>query len=184
MRRLLPALITAAAFLLPTGLTAQPSAPSAAATKTTAAIGERMAPFAWLLGEWRGSGWMTLPDGSRHRFESREIVTPRLSGNAILVEGRHHHEGKPDQVVHDAMAMITWDSRTKAYRFRSALANGMGGDFPIEPSPNGFTWRLDTPGGQIVYVVTHENGLWTERGTRTGADGKSIPFFEMTLRRE
>jgi hypothetical protein len=143
-----------------------------------------MAPFAWLVGDWRGSGWTSLPDGSRHRFGSRETVALKLSGNAILIEGRHHHEDKPDQIVHDAMAMITWDSRTKAYRFRSALANGQGGDFAMEPTPNGFNWRIDTPGGPIVYTVTHENGVWTERGTRTGADGTKVDFFEMTLRRE
>lgn len=189
MRRVLPVLIAAASFL-PAGLAAQPAAPAAPGEPapqgkaSAAAVGERMAPFAWLIGEWRGSGWTFLPDGSRHRFESRETVTPKLSGNAILVEGRHYQEGKPEQIVHDAMAMITWDSRTKSYRFRSALANGMGGDFAIEPNANGFTWRIDTPSGPIVYVVTHENGVWTERGSRTGADGKSVPFFEMTLRRE
>ncbi len=176
---LLPLLLST----IPVAACAQPaSGPPAGAAR--AAVAERMAPFAWLIGEWRGSGWTMLPDGSRHRFGSRETVTAKLSGNAILIEGKHHLEGQPDQIVHDAIAMITWDSRAKAYRFRSALANGQGGDFAIEPTVKGFTWRIDTPGGPIVYTVTHENGVWTERGSRIGPNGSAVDFFEMTLRRE
>lgn len=177
---LLPLLLAAT----PVAATVQPPTPAPQKTASTATVAERMAPFAWLIGEWRGSGWMTIPDGSRHTFESLELVTPKLSGNAILIEGKHYHPGRPDQLVHDALAMITWDSRTKAYRFRSALATGQGGDFPVEPTPNGFVWRIDTPGGRIVYTVTHQNGVWTERGTRTGPDGATSDFFEMTLRRQ
>lgn len=163
---------------------AQPAARPQRTAVATPALSERMAPFGWLIGNWRGSGWTLLPDGSRHRFESTETVVPKLSGNAILVEGRHYAPGQPERLVHDAIALITWDSRANGYRFRSALANGMGGDFDIKPTANGFTWRIDTPGGPIVYAVTHENGVWTERGTRTGPGGASIDFFEMTLRRE
>jgi hypothetical protein len=127
---------------------------------------------------------MLAPDGKRHSFESHELVTPKLSGNAILIEGKHHQPGDPSRLVHDALAMITWDSRTNAYRFRSALANGMGGDFPVEPTANGFTWSIPAPGGTITYVVTHADGVWTERGRRKGEDGREVDFFEMTLRRQ
>lgn len=167
---------------------AQPAPAPAPAGAATPALGERMAPLAWLVGEWRGEGWMMTPDGSRHRFQSREAVTRRLSGNALLVEGQHHEPGqepgRPGRLVHDAIGMITWDARTNAYRFRTALANGQGGDFPIEVSPTGFAWRIDAPGGRIDYVTTYANGVWTERGTRTGADGRAMPFFEMVLRRD
>lgn len=148
-----------------------------------AAAGEKMAPFAWLVGEWRGSGWFAGPNGARSTFESRETVTTRLSGNALLVEGLHHETGNPARVVHDAIALLTWDSRANGYRFRTALASGMGGDYPVEPTADGFTWRIDTPGGQIVYTVTHERGEWVERGSRTGPDGRAVDFFEMRLRK-
>jgi hypothetical protein len=177
MRFMLPLLLAT----LPAAASAQQQPASAAPAPST---GERMAPFDWLLGEWRGSGWTTLPDGSRHRFESHELVSTKLSGNALLIEGRHHEPGRPDRLVHDALALITWDNRASGYRFRSALANGMGGDFPVEPTPDGFTWRIDTPGGAVVYTVTHANGVWTERGRRTGSDGRTVDFFEMTLRRQ
>jgi hypothetical protein len=163
------------------------SAPAVAAAQPESVVrptSERMAPFAWLIGNWRGAGWIILPDGTRHNVDSQETVTPRLSGNALLIEGRHNEAGQPDRIVHDAIALITWDSRANAYRFRSALATGMGGDFPITPTANGFTWGMTTPAGQIEYVVTYENGVWTERGRRTGPDGRTVDFFEMTLRRQ
>lgn len=173
MRRLAALML---AFVVTPGLAAAQPAPAAAPAA------DRMAPFRWLVGEWHGSGWTLAPDGSRHTFGSREIVTLRLSGNAMLVEGLHHETGNPQRVVHDAIALLTWDSRANAYRFRTALATGMGGDFPIEPTANGFNWSIDTPGGRITYRITHENGEWIERGSRTGADGRAIDFFEMRLR--
>jgi hypothetical protein len=147
-------------------------------------LSQHMAPLAPLVGEWRGSGWMLMPDGTRRSFESRETVTSRLSGNALLVEGRHYAPGNPQRPVHDAMAMITWDQRAGAYRFRSALANGSGGDFPLEVSPGRFAWRMEMQGARIDYVAEFTGDTWTERGRRTGADGRSIDFFEMRLRRQ
>lgn len=179
MRRLLCLLLALAS---PTITAAQPAPPVAAAPPVVLAP-PRMAPFAWLVGEWHGSGWMAGPDGTRHSFVSRETVTWRLSGNALLVEGRHSATGEPDRIVHDAMAMLTWDSRANAYRFHTALANGMGGDYPVTPTANGFTWGIDTPNGRMLYTIAHEDGAWVERGHRAGADGRQVQFFEMTLRK-
>ncbi len=176
MRRFPALLLTIAA---PVSAWAQP-APSA---PTAPALSERMAPFAWLIGEWYGSGWFIAPDGTRHTADSREVVTPKLGGNALLIEGRHSATGQPDRIVHDAMAMLTWDRIANAYRFRSALASNLSGDYSVEPTANGLTWSMDTPGGRIVYTITNDNGVWTERGRRTGPDGRSVDFFEMTLRK-
>lgn len=176
MRRLAALLIVVTLPATAVALQQQPQVPAAGPA-------DRMAPFAWLIGEWRGSGWTAGPDGTRRGFESRELVTAKLSGAALLVEGRHHAPGQPERIVHDAIAMLVWDSRAGAFRFRTALATGMGGDFPIEPTADGFTWRIDAPGGPITYVVTHDNGRWIERGRRTLPNGRSVDFFEMTLER-
>lgn len=149
-----------------------------------APLSERMAPFARLLGEWRGTGWMMTPEGQRMEFQSHEIVTPRLSGNALLVEGRHFASSQPDRPVHDAMAMITWDARQNAWRFRSALATGTGGDFPITPREGGLTWSMDIPGGRIEYLIDLTDTTWHERGRRVLPDGRQIDFFEMHLTRQ
>ena len=41
---------------------------------------DHMVPFAWMVGEWQGEGWMLAPNGERLSFESQEIVSSRLSG--------------------------------------------------------------------------------------------------------
>lgn len=157
--------------------------PSVAAPgKSATQAGDRMAALSPLVGEWRGSGWMLLPDGTRQSFTSHEQVSERLSGNALLVEGQHR--AGDGQLVHDAMAMITWDRAQNGYRMRTALASGMGGDFPLEIGPGSFRWTMELPGGQIEYTAEFNKDSWVERGRRIGADGQSIDFFEMQLQRE
>jgi len=173
-------MIAAALLALSASATASDPVPAAAA----AGASECIALLAPLIGEWRGEGRTVIPDGSRQRFDSRETVTSRLSGNALLVEGKHSLAGNPAQLVHDAIGMITWDARAKSCRFRTALASGMGGDFPIEVGPGRFAWRIDAPGGRIDYVAEFTQDSWVERGRRTGPDGRAVNFFEMTLRRQ
>lgn len=156
---------------------AQP-ADSAAAAVT---YSERMTPLSALVGEWRGSGWILGRDGARTTFTSQESVTPRLSGNALLVEGRHR--GPNGALVHDAIGLVVWDQRAGGYRMRTQLATGMGGDYPLEVRPGGFTWRIDTPGGQIEYVAEFAADSWVERGRQIAPDGRTTEFFEMTLQR-
>jgi hypothetical protein len=140
----------------------------------------RMAPLKDLIGEWTGQGWMMLPNGQRATFRSQETVSSKLGGSAVLVEGMHRDAGT-DQVVHNAMAMITWDERTKSYRFRSALSSGLNGDFPMEVSPGRFVWRVDMPGAKMEYVAEFTADRWVEKGRRIGADGKATDVFEMIL---
>lgn len=152
-----------------------------AAAQDAPQLSDRMAPFAGLVGEWRGSGWMIGPGGQRAEFQSHEVVTPRLSGNALLVEGQHR---AGDRLVHDAMAMIVWDAAANGWRFRSALATGMGGDFPIAPQDGALVWSMDTPGGRIEYRIELTVTTWHETGRRALPDGRWIDFFEMTLTRQ
>jgi hypothetical protein len=139
-----------------------------------------MAPLKDLIGSWTGEGWMMLPNGQRATFRSQETVSSKLSGNAVLIEGLHR-ASDTGQVVHDAMAMITWDERTKSYRFRSALSTGLNGDFPFELSPGRYVWRVDMPGGKMEYVAEFTADRWTEKGRRIGADGKATEVFGMAL---
>lgn len=166
------------ALMLPAAAAAQPSAAA-----ETPVLGERMAPLQAMVGRWTGEGWMLLPNGRRETFRSSETVTPRLNGAALLIEGLHRSAAS-GEIVHDAMAMLVWDRQQNGYRMRSQLANGHGGDFPLTVTPTGFSWRMETPGGRIDYVAEVSADRWVERGTRTATDGRAIPFFEMSLRRE
>jgi hypothetical protein len=140
-----------------------------------------MAPLQELIGEWTGEGWMMLPNGQRATFRSQEVVTSRLCGSAVLIEGLHR-ASDTGRVVHNAIALITWDEPGQRYRF-GALASGLNGDYPIELSPGRFVWRIDMPGGKMEYSADFTRDRWVEKGRRIGPDGKAVDVFGMTLTR-
>ena len=49
------------------------AAPTPALGQDPQALNERMAPFARLVGEWRGTGWFMLPQGGRVNVTLRRV---------------------------------------------------------------------------------------------------------------
>ncbi|PZQ52909.1 MAG: hypothetical protein DI570_24555 [Phenylobacterium zucineum] len=163
----------AAAALLATAAQAQPATPL-----------EAMAPLKPLLGQWKGEGWIARPGVGRETFIGEETITERLGGAAVLVEGKHRSKADPSKVVHDAMAVIIWSPRDKAYRFRSQLATGQYGDAPMTVEPGRFVWTLQTPdGGRVEYATTFDATTWRETGRYTKDGVAWTPTFEMTLKK-
>lgn len=127
---------------------------------------------------------MILPDGSKSEFLSSEEVVSELGGTVLLVRGKHFDSKNPDVAVHDAMATIAWDQRAQNYRFRSHVANGMMGDFPLTVDGSTFAWTMTTPGGTIRYKTSFADDVWHEIGER-GSDAQGwVKFFEMRLTRQ
>lgn len=153
---------------------------SAAVTGPTTSQ-EAMRPLQPLLGTWEGEGWMMRP-GGREKFLSRETVTSRLGGAAVLIEGRHVRADNPEVVVHDAMGLVLWSGSDKTYRFRTQLATGEQGDYRMIITPGRFAWTLEAPGGgRIEYVATFDGKIWNETG-KMSRDGQIwTPIFEMSL---
>jgi hypothetical protein len=56
-------------------------------------------------------------------------VVFKLDSTAILVEGLGEGQGT---VIHDALAIITYDSGNQKYNFRSYLSSGRQGAYPAE----------------------------------------------------
>ena len=169
--------MTAAAFSLLLAVGAQ------AAEPTTPQ--EAMGPLKSLVGRWEGEGWMSTPAAGRQTFLSQEIVSERVGGAAMLVEGLHKSSASPHAVVHDAMGVIVWSPRDKAYRFRTNLSTGMYCDHAMTVEPGKFTWGMTVRnGGKVEYVTAFTADTWHETG-RYSPDGKTwTPIFEMTLRKK
>ena len=49
----------------------------------------------------------------------------------LIVEGIHHG-GDPEEIVHHALATISYDPEAALYRFRSHLASGESGDYQAQ----------------------------------------------------
>jgi hypothetical protein len=135
------------------------------------------------LGQWKGEGWIVVPQRGRVQFVSEETVHEKLGGSAMLIEGLHR-DAKTHAVVHHALGLLSWDAGAREYRMATALDFGRGGYFPGRLEGNRFTWTLERPGGpRSRYVITVEGDRWTEVGERS-TDGTAWEvFFHMELTR-
>jgi len=132
--------------------------------------------LAFITGDWKGTGWIVTEDGNRYNFDQTELVQFKLDGTALLIEGRGMRDG---EVIHDALAVVTFNHQNKNYTFRSWLNSGLGGEFKAELIDNVFYWY---PGENMRYIIyLNEKGQWYEKGEYNMGGDNWFQFFEMTL---
>jgi hypothetical protein len=146
------------------------------------AANEEMRKLDWMAGEWKGEAVVRRGPGEPQRIQQTERIQSKLGGKILLIEG----EGRNDQgeIVHDALAVISWDEAKKAHRFSTYLFNRPSAETTLHVTgPNTAEWGLDTPQGRMRYTITHtEKGEWVEIGEFSRDDGKTwSPFIEMRL---
>ncbi|MBZ0110852.1 MAG: hypothetical protein K8J08_00180 [Thermoanaerobaculia bacterium] len=165
------------ALALPSSVSAQDPPPPASDEGLAA-----MQEIAFLIGEWHGSGWMRRGPAEPQPFESTETIEGRLDGRVLLVEGLHRSK-ETGEVVHSALAVISYDPKKGEYRFRSYLADGRSGDYSAQLENGNFVWNMDVPNGKIRYTIAVKDDGWNEKGEYS-ADGASWNhFFQMDLER-
>lgn len=49
---------------------------------------------------------------ARQEFTSKETVQAKLGGVAMLIEGLHHARDDPGRLVHNALAVVSWEPRS------------------------------------------------------------------------
>lgn len=144
-----------------------------------AAQREKMAPFAYMDGVWRGPASTTLPSGEVHSITQTERIGPFLDGSVKIMEGRGY---EPDgRVGFNALGILSYDLRKQGYTLRS-YAMGFAGDFVLTPTSDGYVWEIPAgPATTIRYTATIKDGKWREVGDRIVAGQAPIRFFEMNL---
>lgn len=149
---------------------------------------EAMSKLDYLAGTWKGEGWTDV-GGRRATFHGSEVVQQKLDGTVLLVEGSFFSKppgADADVPVHTTLGVISFDPRTKNYRFTTWLANGSSGDRELTVTPTGWKWEIKSPRGVMRYetTISPAKDVWSEIGERS-ADGKTWEkFFEMTLRKQ
>jgi hypothetical protein len=149
---------------------------------------QEMKKLDFLIGEWKGEGWTEYVAGQRRTSPITENVQSKLGGMVFLIEGlgKTKVPGKQEEVVvHNGMAVISYDAAAKLYRVKSFLADGRSTDAEAKFVEDGFQWAFQAPQGmRIRYTVKlNEKGEWTEKGEMS-EDGKSWrQFHGMTLQR-
>jgi len=177
MKTMIPATIALSLILL--------SATAAQPPKPTAQL-QAMARLDWLVGDWKGDGWVEFAPGERRTFTQTENVQRKAGGTVITVEGHGTTSyGGTNTPIHDAFAVLSFDPAARKYRWRSHTEKGYASDLVPTIGERTFQWALDVPNmGTMRYtIVLNERGEWFEIGEMS-RDGQSWrKFFEMTLRK-
>ena len=131
----------------------------------------------FLVGQWKGTGWIMGMDGQKHNYTQTELVQFKLDSTVILVEGL----GKTGEVItHNALAIISYDTEEGTYNFRSYLSTGQGGTFKGELKDGTFIWY---PNENMRYVINiNADKQWFEKGEMKRGENW-FQFMEMTLDR-
>jgi hypothetical protein len=156
-------------------------------TPPAAALAE-MKKLDFMVGQWQGEGWIETGAGNRSTFKGTESVQRKLDGTALLVEGVHRGRmgnSAEEVIVHNALAVISWDDRTQLYRFRASLADGRYTDAEARLTDGALVWGF-RQGERLSIRFTiriNEAGDWLEVGEMSPDGSNWRKFFEMTMRR-
>ena len=148
---------------------------------------EAMQKVAFLLGEWRGEGWIQVGAGERRTFTQSETVQSKLLGTLIQIEGLG--KGKlggsgEEAIVHNAFAVISYDAKAGQYTFHAYQAQGQVTDATATISDNSLVWGFQSGPATIRFTIRiNDKQQWVEVG-EVSQDSKTFhQFFEMTLNR-
>jgi hypothetical protein len=142
----------------------------------------------WWVGQWKGEAWSSMGPGRRDTTMMVETIRKDLDGTLIMIEGlgrrkmQHVEEG---EIVHHAIAVLSYDDKKKSYRWHSwRIPGGLYQETEPTVTDRGYQWSMDTPRGKMRYAVTlDEKGQWEEVG-EFSSDGQSWrQFFGMVLNR-
>ena len=162
---------------------------ASAQTPPTNTVGlSEMKKLDFLVGEWKGTGWMQMGPGQRLESLVTETVQSKLGGRVFVVEGlgkTRGEGGNEGRVVHSAFAFLYYDTEASRFRMRAFLANGQAVDADTSFKDGIFEWGFKLPQGPVLYRTRlNENKQWFEEGSISLDGGKTYQkFFEMTLDR-
>jgi len=137
------------------------------------------------IGDWSGKGWTISREGRRIEFDLSERVQSKVGGTVLLVEGRGagRTPAGEELVVHDGIAVVSFDAATGRYRW-NGHERGFGA-MDAEPVlvDGGFAWTFRVPETTLRFTILIDGETWRETG-EASADGKAwSTFLETTLRR-
>lgn len=150
---------------------------------------DEMRKLDFLVGDWKGEASMQSGPGKGERALQTETVRSKLGGKLLLIEGlgkRKLADGGAGDVVHDAVGIVTFDEKTKAYRFDAWTARAGYVQAWFEAGENNSArWGFDTPdGGKVRYSISlNDKGEWREVGEFSRDGNQWMQFMEMNLQK-
>jgi hypothetical protein len=145
---------------------------------------EEMKKINFLIGEWRGEGWVMIGQNNRETARQIETVQSKLGGVTMVIEGLGKSTDGKERIVHNALAVISYDTKKKVHRVSTYQANGIAIEAEAKVGNNTLEWGFKNENGTIRFTIKlTEKGEWNEVGDFS-PDGKNwFKFMEMTLQR-
>lgn len=149
----------------------------------TAAHQEALRKLDFLAGTWKGKAWFLTGPDQKHEVDQTETVQFKQQGVLLLIEGLGR-DAKTGSIVHDALAVVSFDDASQKYSFTSWAGAGRSGAFEAKVGSNRLEWGMKNAGGSIRYtIVLNDKGEWFELGERSTDGVNWTKFFEMTLQK-
>jgi hypothetical protein len=149
---------------------------------------EKMKVFNFWEGQWQGEGSMQMGSGPARKSNVVETLQFKLDGTVMLIEGigkAVDPQTNQSQVVHHAMAILSYDPATGQYNFHTYLKDGRSTPAVLKViEENKYEWGFDVPNGKIKYLIAIDPAkkTWHEIGEFSNDNGKTwMKFFEMNL---
>jgi hypothetical protein len=147
-------------------------------------------PAARFVGTWKGTATHSMPGQAEpSEVEMVETVQWKMGESALLIEGRGVMKDDAtgeETVVHDAMAVIRFDPRTRKLMFHAFKVGEPANVAELEMLGNGdMRWSLQ-PAPQIMirFTISITDDTWTEIGEMSRDGGVTYhPFLQMNLER-
>ena len=167
------------------------AAPAATAEKQDTPQQEAMRKLEFLAGKWQGSATYQTGKGKSQSIQQAEEVRFKLKGTVLLVEGTGRRApgeaaAGGDEVVFNALGVISYDLGTKQYRVKAYTLDGRTIETELKLLDKGIVWGFPLPknAGEIRHTMRlTDKGEWHEI-SEFSRDGKTwFKTVEMTLTR-
>ena len=144
-----------------------------------------MSRLAFLEGRWEGQGWhQARPDAERRHFTQAEDIQRKLDGQLLIIEGRGHAADDPERVVHQALAVVSYDTAGARYRW-AAFSRGGHLDTDLSVHSTGIEWSAQlAPDTLMRYRASIIGDHWNETAQLSTDHGTTwTTTLEMHLRK-
>src|SRR5213594_2657366 len=107
----------------------------------------------WLVGHWKGSGWIQMGPQVRKGFTQTEAIQSKLDGLVLVIDGLGKAQ-EDGSTVHTALAFVSYDERGKTFRWRAFTAEGRQTDTEAKVGTGWLEWGVQTQQrGRMRYTI-------------------------------
>jgi hypothetical protein len=150
---------------------------------------EKMNVVSNWVGHWQGEGSIQMGPGEPRKSIVDENIQSKLDGIILLIEGigkSFDATKKNETVVHNALAILSYDKPTEQYKFKTYLKDGRSADAWFQVTgENKYLWGFETAQGKTRYAITIDTlkKTWNEVGEYSRDGSTWMKFFEMNLKK-